>query len=415
MTKSAHSDSPEQKEFRQHCREWLRDNPYPETDMRLPPTAMEIQAPEHMRYFQGWQKAAYDAGLVGCDYPIEVGGGGRNNCQHIANAEMFAAKTPFLPNVIGLGMAAPTLFHHGSKVLGQRLLPKLFSGEEIWCQGFSEPGAGSDLANVQTFAERDGDKWIINGHKVWTSLAHFAEWMILLLRTDKADKYRGMSYFVVPIRAALGKGVTVRPLIKITGETGFNEVLFDNLEVNDAYRLDEVGNGWQVAMTTLLYERGGGERLTPASGGRIQKSVAVDGLRRGAYGLIDLARGTARGEQLASDDPIIRDRIMQNIIDEQASRQNRRRARAPHLIDHPTRISLQQKLLITEIPQNIAQLGTEIAGLAGSLGTADQHAPEAGRWPMEYMASFGSTIAGGTSEIQRNILGERVLGLPKTK
>ena len=415
MTLTKSKDSPEQAEFRQHCWEWLRNNPYPETDMRLPPSAMEIQKPEHMRYLQGWQKAAYDAGLVGCDYPVAVGGGGRSNCQHIANAEMHAAKTPFLPNVIGLGMALPTVFYHASDQLKERLLPKLLSGEEIWCQGFSEPGAGSDLASVQTFAERRGNKWVINGHKVWTSLAHFAEWMILLLRTDKAHKYDGLSYFVVPIRAALGKGVTVRPLIKITGETGFNEVIFEDLEIDDSYRLDEVGKGWQVAMTTLLHERGGGELLEPKSGGKIQKKQGVDGLRSGASALIDLARNSARGGKTAADDPLIRDRIVQEIIHEAGSRQNRRRARAPRLIEHPTRIPLQHKLLVTEIPQNIAQLATEIAGVGGSLGIADANAPEGGRWSMDYMASFGGTIAAGTNEIQRNILGERVLGLPKTK
>ena len=155
-------------------------------------------------------------------------------------------------------MAGPTVFYHDGDDLKQRLLPKLLSGEEIWCQGFSEPGAGSDLASVQTCAERRGGRWIINGHKVWTSLAHFAQWMILLARTDKSQKYDGLSYFVVPIRAALGKGVTVRPLIKMTGETGFNEVIFEDLEVDDSYRLDEVGRGWQVAMATLLLRAGWG-------------------------------------------------------------------------------------------------------------------------------------------------------------
>lgn len=415
MSESKRKDSSEQAEFRRHCRDWLRDNPHPGTELRLPPSAMEIKEADHMGYLQGWQKAAYDAGLVGCDYPVEVGGGGHNNCQHIANAEMFAAKTPFFPNIIGLGMAAPVMLHHARDQLKRALLPPLFSGAQIWCQGFSEPGAGSDLASVQTFAERRGDKWIINGHKVWTSLAHFAEWMILLLRTDKAQKYDGLSYFVVPIRASLGKGVTVRPLIKITGETGFNEVIFEDLEVDDSYRLDDIGKGWQVAMTTLLYERGGGEFLTPASGGRVQTEAGSERRRRGAYGLIDLARHTARAGKTAADDPIIRDRIVQQIIHEHGSRQNRRRARATRLTDHPTRIPLQQKLLITEIPQNNAQLASEIAGVAGSLGVADPHAPEQGRWSAEYMASFGGTIAGGTNEIQRNILGERVLGLPKTK
>jgi alkylation response protein AidB-like acyl-CoA dehydrogenase len=249
-------ETEEQQQFRQHCREWLKNNIPPAPTVRLPQQAIGLMEREQLEYLQRWQKAAYDAGLVGCDYPKPYGGG-RTNCQRIANEEMQRVKLPYFPNVIGLGMAAPTIFYHASEALKQRLLPKLFSAEEIWCQGFSEPGAGSDLASVQTFAqlikgkEKRGDKWIINGHKVWTSLAHFASWMILLARTDKSDKYNGLTFFVVPIQSAIGKGVTVRPLIKASGETGFNEVLFENLEIDDSYRLDDVGKGWQVAMTTL--------------------------------------------------------------------------------------------------------------------------------------------------------------------
>jgi alkylation response protein AidB-like acyl-CoA dehydrogenase len=324
---------------------------------------------------------------------------------------MIAARTPFLPNVIGLGMAAPTVFYHGQEALKQRLLPKLFSGEDIWCQGFSEPGAGSDLASVQTFAERKGDKWVINGHKVWTSLAHFAEWMILLLRTDKSHKYDGLSYFVVPIRAALGKSVTVRPLIKITGETGFNEVIFDNLEVEDSFRLDELGKGWQVAMTTLLHERGAGELQTPRSGGL--RSSTTHSITSGA--LIELARNTRRDGHPAAADPVLRDRIMQQAIREAGLAENQRRARVPALLDHPMRLQLQNKLLASEIAQDTARLALDVMGASASLYLEDEHAPAGGQWSLAYMNSYGMTIAAGTSEIQRNILGERVLGMPKSK
>ena len=415
MSSNERKDTPEQAEFRQYCRDWLKDNKPADTDVRLPLSPLEIMTTDQLDYLQTWQKAAYDAGLVGCDYPTEVGGGGREDCQRIANAEMIAARTPFMPNVIGLGMAAPTVFYHAQEQRKQELLPKLFSGEEIWCQGFSEPGAGSDLASVQTFAERDGDKWIINGHKVWTSLAHFAEWMILLLRTSRDHKYDGLSYFVVPIRSALGKGVTVRPLIKMTGETGFNEVIFENLEVDDSYRLDEVGKGWQVAMTTLAHERGAGELVTPQSGGMVQTREGEDSGKPGAYNLIDLARDTSRNGKTAADDPVIRDRIMQQIIREEGFRQNRRRTRVAGLTDHPMRIPLQHKLVSSELAQDLAQLATEIEGAAGSLYIADPNAPAAGRWPMAYMNSFGITIAAGANEVQRNILGERVLDLPKSK
>jgi alkylation response protein AidB-like acyl-CoA dehydrogenase len=411
MSENEHKDSPEQAEFRQYCRAWIAANRPPEPPVRLPLSPLEIMTPEQLSYLQAWQKSAYDAGLVGCDYPPEVGGGGRSNCQRIANEEMLAARTPYFPNVIGLGMAAPTVFYHGQEELRQRLLPRLFSGEDIWCQGFSEPGAGSDLASVQTFAERKGDKWVINGHKVWTSLAHFAEWMILLLRTDKSHKYDGLSYFVVPIRSVLGKGVTVRPLIKITGETGFNEVIFDNLEVDDSYRLDELGKGWQVAMTTLLHERGAGELQTPRAGGLKSKSSHATS----SASVLALARNSLRDGQSAAADPLLRDRMMRQAIREEGLKQNQRRARVPALLDHPMRVLLQNKLLASEIAQDTAALALEVAGASASLYLGDGNAPAGGQWPMAYMNSYGMTIAAGTSEVQRNILGERVLGLAKSK
>ena len=411
MSDSAKKDTPEQAEYREYCQGWLKNNRPADPTMRLPLTPLEIMTSEQLSYLQAWQKSAYDAGLVGCDYPVEVGGGGRTDCQRVANDEMIAAKTPFMPNVIGLGMAAPTVFYHGQEKLKQDVLPRLFSGEDIWCQGFSEPEAGSDLASVQTFAEKKGDKWVINGHKVWTSLAHFAEWMIILLRTDKSHKYDGLSYFVIPIRSALGNGVTVRPLIKITGETGFNEVIFENLEVDDSFRLDELGKGWQVAMTTLLHERGAGELQTPRSGGLKSKSTHATNTAN----LIELARQTPRDGKLAADDALLRDRIMKQVIREEGLRQNQRRLRVPALQDHPMRLPLQNKLLASEIAQDTAAIAVEVEGASASLYLGDENAPMGGQWPMAYMNSYGMTIAAGTSEVQRNILGERVLGMPKSK
>lgn len=411
MSAGSRKESPEKATFRAQCREWLSNNKPEKSDVRLPESPVEIMTDEQMDYLQIWQKRAYEGGLIGCDYPKSVGGGGLTDCQPIANQEMQAAGVPMLPNVIGLGMAAPTIFYHAKEPLKERLLPLLFSAENIWCQGFSEPGAGSDLANVQTFAERVGDKWVINGHKVWTSLAHFADWMILLCRTDKSDKHNGLSYFVVPIKAALGKGVTVRPLIKITGETGFNEVLFENLEVTDDYQLDEIGNGWKVAMTTLLHERGAGQLVTPSSGrGTVKKTSAGD-----AYSLMALAQEFARDGKLAADDPVIRDQIMQAIIRQEGSKQDARRSRVNALCDHPMRLPLQSKLLMTEIRQDYAALALEIQGAASSLYLGDESAPAGGAWPLAYMNSYGMTIAAGTSEVQRNILGERILGLAKSK
>ena len=407
-------ETQEQQEFREHCRNWLKDNHPGQPPVPLPVTATNLDKPEQLVWLKVWQKAAYEAGLVGCDYPSEYGGGGRTSCQQIANEEMVRAKTPYLPNIVGMGMAGPTILHHAQEDVKRELLPKLLSAEHMWCQGFSEPGAGSDLANQQTFAERDGDDWIVNGHKVWTSLAHFADWMILLCRTSRDDKYNGMSYFVVPIKAALGKGVTVRPLIKMTGETGFNEVLFDNYKISGKYRLDDVGAGWKVAMTTLTHERGAGELVNPASGGMaVGDESAVD--TSSVDGLIGLAKAQFRNEQSAADDPAIRDEIMQLYIRDAGRVQTTRRSMVPALNDHPTRLPLQSKVVNTEINQDIAKLAYEIEGAYSTLSMADSNAPANGKYPNAYMNSFGSTIAAGTSEVQRNILGERVLGLPKSK
>lgn len=414
MSEAQKKDTPEQAAFRAHCQQWIADNHPGRPPVKLPQGALELSDPEALNWLQQWQKSAYDAGLVGCDYPKEVGGGGMENCQTIANAEMQKAKTPYLPNIIGMGMAAPTVFFHGRDDVKAELLPKLLSGEEIWCQGFSEPGAGSDLANQQTFAERDGDNWVINGHKVWTSLAHFATWMILLCRTSKDDKYNGLSYFVVPIKEAIGNGVTVRPLIKLTGETGFNEVIFDNLVVNDRYRLDDVGAGWKVAMTTLAHERGAGPLVTPASGGMASEEEA-DSQTTSPNALVELARQHSRNGKPASDDPLIRDDIIKMMIRQEAFRQNQRRAGVPELTDHPMRIPLQFKLVATEMSQDLQQIAYEVEGAASSLYVNDDNAPASGQWPLAYMNSFGVTIAAGANEVQRNILGERVLGLPKSK
>ncbi|MEH6556260.1 MAG: acyl-CoA dehydrogenase family protein [Oceanicoccus sp.] len=414
MSDAEKKDTPEQAEFRAYCQDWLSKNHPGRPTVKIPQGALELSDPAALEWLKKWQKASYDAGLIGCDYPKEVGGGGKTNCQAIANVEMQKAKTPYLPNIIGMGMAAPTVFFHAQDEVKAELLPKLLSGEHMWCQGFSEPGAGSDLANQQTFAEKKGDKWIINGHKVWTSLAHFADWMILLCRTDKSEKYNGLSYFVVPIKSAVGKGVTVRPLIKLTGETGFNEVLFEDFEVDDRYRLDEIGNGWAVAMTTLAHERGAGPLVTPSSGGMsVEEGESLS--TNNAMSLVDLAKKQKRRGKTAADDGVIRDEIMQLMIRREAMVQNGRRTGVSSLVDHPARIALQGKLVATELNQDMAELAYHIEGMASSLYVNDDSAPAGGQWPLAYMNSFGVTIAAGANEVQRNILGERVLGLPKSK
>ena len=397
-------DTSEQAEFRRHCKRWLADHRPAPPSFRLPEHPIEVMTDEQRVYLCAWQKSCYQAGLVACDVPSAYGGGGHTGFQRIANQEMTVAGAPYLINVIGLSMAGPTILHHGSEEQKKRYLPPLFAADEIWCQGFSEPNAGSDLAGAQTSAVRDGDNWIINGHKVWTSLAHFASWMILLARHSTADKYAGLTYFIAPIQGA--KGVTVRPLIKMTGQTGFNEVLFEDVVIPDTLRVDEVGKGWTVAMTTLLHERGPAEGAGSGGGGSIEDRMDS---------VVALAKKMKRDGKRAWDDPVLRDRIMQLQVRTEGFRQTFRRSRVAALTDHPMRIPLQAKLLASELAQDMAALALEIEGAHSSLYLRDEHAPDEAEWPLAFMNSYGITIAAGTSEVQRNILGERVLGLAKTK
>jgi len=397
-------DTPEQAEFREYCRRWLAESKPAPPSFRLPITPIEVMTEEQRDYLCAWEKRCYQAGLLACDYPKEYGGGGHQGFQAVATAEMGRAGVPYLINVIGLSMAAPTILHHGTEEQKRRFLPPLFAADEIWCQGFSEPNAGSDLASAASPAVRQGDNWVINGHKVWTSLAHFASWMIMLCRTSTEHKHKGLTYFLVPI--ANTKGVTVRPLIKMTGETGFNEVLFEDVVVPDAMRVDEVGKGWTVAMTTLTYERGAAEGAGSGGGISLDARIAE---------LVALAKRMQRNGKPAWDDPLVRDRVAELAIRVEGMRQSLRRMRVEALIDDPMRLPLQQKVQASELMQDIARAAVEIEGPYGSLYVGDERAPDNGHWPLAFMNSYGFTIAAGSNEIQRNILGERVLGLAKSK
>lgn len=385
----------EENAFREYAREWLEKNPPEAPSFRMPQSPLEVMSEAQRDYLKTWQKHAYTAGLVGCDYPAEYGGHGLSGMQRIANEEMTRAKAPFLINIVGLSMTAPTLLTHGTEELKKRFIPKILSGDELWCQGFSEPGAGSDLANVQTRAVRQDDTWFITGHKVWTTLAHFADWMILLARTSSEEKHGGLTYFIVPIAAALSSGVSVKPLIKMTGETGFNEVLFDNLSVTDTLRVDEEGKGWTVAMTTLLHERGAGGITAPATGGSALAS------ERSAGALVVLSKKLSREGRPLSEDVYFRDRIMRLVIREEGMKQDLIRAGCEALVDHPLRLPLQAKLLLSEHLKEVAALATEMLGQRASLYLGDENAVDEARWTLGYMNAFGFTIAAGTNEIQK--------------
>lgn len=393
-------------EFRREVRAWIAANKPPDPGFKLPQSFLEVESDRQFDYLRAWQRKVYDAGYLGLDWPKEYGGGGDpRGLQRIVSQEMARARAPFFVNTIGLQWAGPTILVYGTEAQKKRMLQPILSAEEIWCQGFSEPGAGSDLASLTTRAERTADGWLVTGHKVWTTLGHKAKWMILIARTDpNAGKYDGLSYFLFPMDVP---GVTVQPLVKMTGEGGFNQVIFDRAPMPADAILGEEGQGWQVAMTTLMHERGAAEG---SGGGQIGSSA--EGVRLVA----DLAKRVRRDGAPAAADPVLRDRLAQLWIREEALRLASLRWRIEGLdADRPLALRLMNKLVYSELIQDSADLACQIEGPAAGLWLGDPDAPDRAEWPRAYMNSFGVTIGGGTSEIQRNILGERVLGLPKSK
>jgi len=310
--------------------------------------------------------------------------------QLIFNDDMILAQTPEPINVIGLGMGGPVLIAHGTEEQKNRYLRPLLSAEEIWCQGFSEPNAGSDLSGLQTRAEDKGDHYIVNGQKVWTTLAHVARWCMLVARERKADNPRdGLTYLLVDMESP---GVEWRPLVQITGDAEFNEIFFKDVEVPKSQILGEAGKGWAVAMTTLLHERG---TLGLALTTRAQITAAE---------LADHARKLGR-----SSDPLVRQKIAQYTIEARALQLNGFRAvTALKRNGVPGPEGSILKLMWSELNQRMAEAAVDIAGPAGQVDDGEG-------WKYQYLRSRANTIEAGTSEVLRNILAERVLGLPRSR
>lgn len=403
---SRSEETPERRRLREDARAFFRANRPADPGFKLPQTFLEVESQPQLRYLQAWQRAVYDAGFLGVEWPEAYGGRGLpSGSQRVIAEEMVRAGVPFMVNHIGLAWVGPTLLAAGTEDQRRRHLRPILSCEEIWCQGFSEPGAGSDLASLRTRAERRSDHYILNGHKVWTTQALWADWMILLARTDPdAPRYHGISYFLFPMKS---KGVEIRPLVKMTGEGGFNQVLFDDVEVPASCLLGAEGDGWRLAIMTLAFERGAAEGS--ALGGPV-------GLGGGVERLVALARASRRNGRPASEDPYLRDRIAQLAIEEEALRASAQRYKVPGLTeDRPMALPFMAKVASCEHSQRLAALAQEIEGPAAQYAFGAEHALENGHWQRAYMNSFGFTIGGGTSEIQRNIIGERVLGLAKSK
>jgi alkylation response protein AidB-like acyl-CoA dehydrogenase len=392
--------TPEQERFRDRVRGWLAANIPAEWRERLATTS-DIPRPEAYAFLRDWQRKMYEAGLVGLTWPREAGGQGLSFLEElILQEEMALQKAPPVLNILAVGMAGPTIIAYGTEEQKRRYPPRMLSCEEIWCQGYSEPNAGSDLAALQTRAVRDGDHFVVNGQKVWTSLAHVADWMMLLARTDPdAPKHKGITYFLLDMKTP---GITVKPLRQMTGEAEFNEVYFDNVRVSAAQILGGLNNGWQVGLTTLMYER-----LALGFGLQARLRVALDGL-------VQLARRTKKHGLPATQDPVLRQKLAQLWIDCEVFKYTGARAVTRLLRGElPGPEASTGKMMWVQGHQALQELAMEIQGPYAQLARGSAWAVDGGLWQHTFLRSRANSIEGGTTEIQRNIIGERVLGLPK--
>jgi alkylation response protein AidB-like acyl-CoA dehydrogenase len=376
-------DTPEEADFRAELRAWI--------DANLPEERRGGRggAQRFEEFGREWSRKLYDAGYAGLTWPKEYGGAGAPySFQAIVYEELAAAAAPPHIGVIGLGMAGPTIIVHGTDAQKQKHLSKILSAEDVWCQGFSEPDAGSDLAGVRTRAELQGDRFVVNGQKVWSSFAHIADWCILVTQSDpEGQRYRNLTYLVVDMHSP---GVEVRPLRQVTGEAEFNEIFFTDVEVPVENVLGEVGGGWAVAMTTLLHERGTlGFALSAALDANVRRLVALAKERR-------------------VDDALQRDRIAREWIEMQALRYTNYRALTSLVkTGIPGPECSGGKLHWSEQNQRLTKLARELLG--------DDGLTDDGYWNYQQLRSRGNTIEAGTSEVLRNIIAERVLGLPKSR
>jgi alkylation response protein AidB-like acyl-CoA dehydrogenase len=391
------SFSHEEEGFRERVQKFLREN--------LPtgwgqgggrPSGMS-----QMEFLKDWQRRLYHNGFLGMSWPKEYGGQGASQIEMaIFNEEVARFRAPGPLNVLGLSMAGPTIITHGTEEQKKRYLPKILNCEEIWCQGFSEPNAGSDVASITTRAELRGDEFVVNGQKVWTTLGHIANMCMLLVRTDPdAPKHRGMSYLLVEMHSP---GVTVKPLRQMTGEAEFNEMFFDDVRVPRENLLGPLNEGWRVATTTLMNERG-----TSALASVMRYRIVFDEI-------VELARSTIRNGKPATQDPLIRQQLAQFYIDLEMMRFTAYRTFSTILRGgNPGPEGSISKLAWSELNQRMMEVVMSLEGPASQLMRGSPHAVQGGRWQHHFLRSRANTIEAGTSEIQRNIIAERVLGLPK--
>jgi alkylation response protein AidB-like acyl-CoA dehydrogenase len=391
-------DSPEEAAFRAECRAWLTEHAPP----RSPTAGTDVTAildpafdqDEGIDRAKEWQARAADDGWAAVAWPREYGGRGVSLAQEIVyHQERARFDVPDHQFRIGIVLAGPTLIAHGTDEQKTRWLPPMLRGEEIWCQLFSEPVAGSDLASLRTAAVRDGDDWIVNGQKVWSSGAHHSQFGMLLARTDPdVAKHKGITYFGLDMRSP---GIEVRPLRQLTGGAHFNEVFFTDVRVPDSDRIGDVNAGWGVAQTTLLNERAAIAQLVGE--GTIAK------------GLAELARRAEAAGRPGRSDPRVRQEIAAIAIEEAILRYiGFRIVTAFSRGSFPGPEASVAKLAIARLMKRGADVALQLGGMDAVTG-----APDLRDWALSFLVAPSLRIAGGSDEIQRNIIGERVLGLPK--
>jgi alkylation response protein AidB-like acyl-CoA dehydrogenase len=387
-------DAPEEATFRAEARAWLEANAKPKVhaEQRISFMGGYRDDPESVAEAKRWQATLADAGWAAIHWPAAYGGRDATGLQStVLFEELERYDVPDTLFAIGVAMIGPTLIAHGTEEQNDRYLQPMRRGEEIWCQLWSEPDAGSDLAALGTRAERDGEEFVLNGQKVWTSGAHYCDFGLGIFRTDPSvPKHKGISCFIVDLRTP---GISIRPLRQITGEAHFNEVFFDDVRIPAANLVGDLHDGWRVARTTLMNERF-------ATGSLGSSSTAFDALS-------DLVAGLGR-----SRDPLVRQELARvftlgRLFDLTNARVRTALARG----GIPGVEGSILKLAIAQLGTAVADLGVRVAGAGGML--VGDEAVEAGRWPEALLGAFAMHIGGGTDEVQRNIIGEMVLGLPR--
>jgi alkylation response protein AidB-like acyl-CoA dehydrogenase len=392
-------ESPEHRRFRMEVREWLAAN-LP-AGWGTPGYRGPEAVAERMRFTREWQRTLHEGGWSGLSWPVEYGGRGAGIMEQLIWSEEYARA--WAPNLISLGvgtdLTGPVLIQKGKPWQKEAFLEKILNGDHIWCQGFSEPGAGSDLAALRTRGEVRGDEIVVNGQKTWTSFARYADWCILVVRTDPdaRKKHDGLSFLLLDMRTP---GIEIRPLKEMTGEDWFNEVFFEDVRVPLENVVGEVNKGWEIVIDTLSHER-----VSAAPHARLGAELGM---------LTRLARRVPRGRGVAAADPVIRQKLARYAIEVAALRVSAyRNATTIERTGLPGPQGSTLKVGWSELDQRVKDLAFEILGPRGLLMGDDPHAVDGGHWSHELLWSRAATIYAGTSEIQRNIIAERVLGLPR--